>query len=376
MIERRKLVAAAKKGEAEVLVTLVHVEGSSRRKAGARLLTGGAANDAYTGTISGGDLEAEAVRTAAGMVGGGAVVQSYATLCDDAAEMPYGVGGGGTVDLLYEPAKTPEFNALMFAMRGSLFGESYTVITWLPSEGQHFARAVIAADGSLEFATPGLSPLTVGIALVKGSSRDAGAGSIHVERIDPPQRLIVFGAGDDARPLVQMAALMGWNVVVIDERPKFAQPERFPEAQRVILATCYDAAALGVVQLDAVVLMTHSYEQDREWLATILPIAPRYFSMPGAKHRSSLLVSEAAAMIDLSLEACCERIFAPVGLELSGEGPEAIALAVISEANARCTGTPSKLGRLSVTDISAQVRESVVPYFMQTQGPVSARQMN
>ncbi len=102
--------------------------------------------------------------------------------------------------------------------------------------------------------------------------------------------------------------------------------------------------------------MTHSYEQDREWLAALLPIAPRYFGVLGAKHRSSLLVSEAAAITGLPLGACCERIYAPVGLDLGGDGPEAIALAVISEAHARCMGKLGKSLRLSVEDVALQVR--------------------
>jgi xanthine/CO dehydrogenase XdhC/CoxF family maturation factor len=101
--------------------------------------------------------------------------------------------------------------------------------------------------------------------------------------------------------------------------------------------------------------MTHSYEQDRDWLAAVLPIAPIYFGILGAKHRSSLLVSEAALATGLSLAACCERIYAPVGLDLGGDGPEAIALAVISEAHARCMGRLGSSLRLSADDVSAQI---------------------
>ena len=54
---------------------------------------------------------------------------------------------------------------------------------------------------------------------------------------------------------------------------------------------------MGISADDAVVVMTHSYEQDREILAALLPVAPRYLGLLGARHRSSLLVSEAAAMI-------------------------------------------------------------------------------
>jgi xanthine dehydrogenase accessory factor len=105
---------------------------------------------------------------------------------------------------------------------------------------------------------------------------------------------------------------------------------------------------------DAIVLMTHSYKQDRDWLAAILPIAPRYLGLLGAKHRSSLLVTEVSAMSGISIAQCCERIHAPVGLDLGGDGPEAIALAVLSEAQACCMGRSGASRRLSPADIAMQ----------------------
>src|SRR5271156_2195703 len=70
----------------------------------------------YAGSISGGCLEAEVVRKAAWMVRGGAVVERYSTLFDDTAEIPFGLGCGGVVDLLLEPADTAECRALLEAM--------------------------------------------------------------------------------------------------------------------------------------------------------------------------------------------------------------------------------------------------------------------
>jgi len=359
-MERRQIVQAAQRGDAQVLVTLVHVEGSSYRQPGARLLTssasGGAYTGAYTGTISGGCLEAEVVRKAAWRVRGGPVVEHYSTLFDDTAEVPFGLGCGGAVDLLFEAAGTPEFEALMRALAASLDGEQFTVITWLPCGTLGFARAILDADNAIVFATPGLDSVEIQVALAAGSHWNESTGGWHVERLLPPQRLVVLGAGDDARPLVRMAALLGWSVLVADGRAQLARPERFPEAHRVAVAQAADTASLGISATDAVVLMTHSYEQDREWLAALLPIAPRYFGVLGAKHRSSLLVSEAAAITGLPLSACCERIYAPVGLDLGGDGPEAIALAVISEAHARCMGKLGKSLRLSVEDVALQVR--------------------
>src|SRR3984885_7689579 len=141
MRERRKIVELWQRGDAAVLVTLVRVEGSSYRRVGARVLI--AANGDSAGTISGGCLEAEVVRKAQWMSRAGAVVERYSTLFDDTAEIPYGLGCGGTVDLLVEPAGTPEFDALMKALEASLHGEIRRVVTQLPERGLPLGRVVL-----------------------------------------------------------------------------------------------------------------------------------------------------------------------------------------------------------------------------------------
>jgi xanthine dehydrogenase accessory factor len=359
MVERGQIVrlASRDKGADGVLVTLVRAEGSSYRKPGARLLV---VAGEYAGTISGGCLETEVVKKAAWAVRSGAVVQRYSTTFDDTSDIPYGLGCGGTVDLLLEPSGTPEFMALLKALEGSLCGEATVVITLLPSENGPLLRAVLSA-GEVVFRSDGLAASKIDAAL---------AGEIEnafVERLAAPQRLIVLGAGDDVRPLVRMAALLGWNVTVVDGRTQLARTERFPEVQRVLGVQAGATAEVGINADDAVVLMTHSYVQDREWLAAVLPIAPRYLGVLGARHRSSLLVSEASAMTGLSIAECCGRIFAPVGFDLGGDGPEAIALAVLAEAQACCMGKIARSRRLSSADVLMQLSRGDASRYTQAQ---------
>src|SRR5580704_13989440 len=114
MMERRRIVRLWQKGGAAVLATLVRAEGSSYRQPGARLLMG--ADGEYAGAVSGGCLEAEVLRKANWLVRHGAVVERYSTMFDDTADMPFGLGCGGVVDLLLEPAETPECRALMASL--------------------------------------------------------------------------------------------------------------------------------------------------------------------------------------------------------------------------------------------------------------------
>ena len=364
MVERRQIVSLWQQGGATVLVTLVRSEGSSYRQPGARLLIGDSGG--YAGTISGGCLETEVIRKALWNIRKGATVERYSTLFDDTAEIPFGLGCGGTVDLLMEPVDTAECQALLAAMQASLQGDRSTVVTWLPGGGKSLARVILDASGEVLFASEGLSEkrLTCASGLRAGGDYEGR----FVEELHPPQRLFVLGAGDDAKPLVSMAALLGWSVTVADGRAQLARAERFPHAEHVLSPVPF----LDIRAEDAVVLMTHSYEQDRELLTRILPQRPRYLGLLGARHRSSLLVAEAGALLGWSVAACCEQLYAPVGLDLGGDGPEAIALAVIAEAQACCMGKLGKSRRLSPEDVAVQLAKGGASRYLQAQCALGA----
>jgi xanthine dehydrogenase accessory factor len=368
MMESRQIVRLWQQAGAEVLVTLVRAEGSSYRRPGAHLLL--SSRGEHAGTISGGCLEAEILRKAKWLVREGAAVERYSTMFDDTAEVPFGLGCGGVVDLLLEPGDTLECLALMRAMERAVDGEEAIALTWLPGKGRKLMRALLSASGDVTFASEDLTASALEEATDGVNSENwvqSMAENIFVERIAIPQRLVVLGAGDDAKPLVSMGALLGWSVTVMDGREQLARSERFPEAEHVVAVSSVADEVRRIQRDDAVVLMTHSYEQDRELLATVLPLQPKYLGLLGARHRSALLVSEVAAMLGRSVAACCEHIYAPVGLDLGGDGPEAIALAVIAEVQACCMGKLGISRRLSPEDVERYVSEGAASRYLQTQ---------
>ena len=354
---------------AGAMVTLVRAEGSSYRRPGARLLAVAGASD-HVGTISGGCLEAEVVRKAAWVARDGAVVERYAMSFDDTAEIPYGLGCGGTVDLLFELLGTPECEALMQALAGSLDGVKSKVVTFLPGDGRSLRRAIFRADGELVFASAGVGgdKLACASRLVPGEVYEGR----FVEYLEAPQRLLLFGAGDDVRPVAEAAGSMGWSVWVIDSRAHLAKPERFPGAQQVLAIPPERVPELRIGEADAVVLMTHSYETDRDLLARIQPLQPCYLGLLGSRHRSSLLVSEAAASLGVAVEAVCERVFAPVGLDIGGDGPEAIALAIVAEIQSVRHGRIGSQRRLTAAEVARQVEGGGAAAYLQAKCALSA----
>ena len=344
MMETRQIVALWRRqppAARGVMVTLVHAEGSSYRRPGARLLIVESGETA--GTISGGCLEAEVLRKAFWKVRNGPVLETYSTTFDDSSEIPYGLGCGGTVELLLEPSGTPEFAALLSALEASLLGQTSDITTLLPRSSLPLQRLVQTSSGTV-FASQNLSP------------EPTSNPHAFTETLLPPQRLVVLGAGEDARPLVALAALLGWRIVVADGRANLAKPDRFPAAERVLtLPPDPSLATLAIQPEDAVILMTHSFYQDRDLLTALLPVAPRYLGLLGARHRSSLLLKESAQQAGLTVEQACDRVFAPVGLDLGGDGPQAIALAILAEIQAVCAGRRVISRRLSAADVAAQI---------------------
>jgi xanthine dehydrogenase accessory factor len=345
MRERRSIVERWEQGSAAALVTLVRVEGSSYRRPGARLLVTNDGN--AVGAISGGCLESEVARKARWAARSGAVVERFTTVFDDTAEIPYGLGCGGTLDLLIEPTDTPEAAALLKAMRESLTGLHRNVVTWLPEKGQQLRRAIYDEAGTTLFRSPGTSQ----------------QDPIFDEWLEPPQRLLLFGAGDDAQPMTKFASLLGWRAVVFDGRAQQARSERFPAAEAVIASN--KLGSFLPRREDAVVIMGHSYEQDLSWLTAVLPYQPRYLGLLGSRHRSALLVSEAAGALGWTLDQACQNLFAPVGLDLGGDGADAIALATIAEIHACCQGKLGHSRRVTPEFVLEQIELGGSSHYLQ-----------
>ncbi len=326
--EHREIVALAASSGDGVLVTLVRASGSSYRRPGARLL---ALEDGHTaGTISGGCLETDLLRRAHWRVRHGSVMQVYDTGFDDTAEVPFGLGCGGLVDLLLEPSSAGEAQAAICALADTLSGHARCVVTRMPSAGVPMRRMVLDEQNRVLFRSADLTATETDELRNAASDGAEPEQQVFVERLAPAQRLFIFGAGDDARPLTRVAAELGWTVLVADGRPQQATQARFPQANAVLVTQ----TAQAVLPTDAVVLMTHSFEQDLSLLTELLPIRPRYLGLLGARQRSALLLRDAAQKAQFPFEEALSRVHAPIGLELGGDGPESIALSIAAEVQA------------------------------------------
>jgi xanthine/CO dehydrogenase XdhC/CoxF family maturation factor len=305
---------AGRRDSAGVLATVVSVAGSSYRQAGARMLIDG--EGSWIGSVSGGCLE-EDVRLRAQRVAttGEADLASYDTTTENDLVWGVGLGCHGVVHVLLE--KLPPSPKWAAVLRENLSQRVSTelAVVWQAS-----------------------MPAPLGTRLASELSESPGMMRSFRQRIDPPPALFVFGAGNDAQPLVRLAAELGWTVVVADARPDQASHDRFPAAHQVVVAPPEEIVTHASLPAGAIaVVMTHRYAHDvpilRELFANHAQRI-RYIGLLGPKKRAERILNDLARDGVVPAPEALQRFHAPVGLDLGADTPEEVALSIIAEIRA------------------------------------------
>jgi xanthine dehydrogenase accessory factor len=168
---------------------------------------------------------------------------------------------------------------------------------------------------------------------------------LFVDVIYPPPRLMVFGAVDYAAALCRMARAAGWRPYVIDPRGRFATPERFPDAEEVVVAWPEQAFARlgGIDRATYIAVLTHDPKLDDAALEIAVRSDAPYIGAMGSRraqaNRRERLLERGLTDEDLA------RIAAPIGLDLGGLTSEETALSIMAEVVAVRNGREG--GRLS-----------------------------
>jgi xanthine/CO dehydrogenase XdhC/CoxF family maturation factor len=360
--------ALSQLGQQAVLATVVRVQGSAYRRPGARLLLSEASET--TGCVSGGCLEGDLVRRAWWLTRDGPVLRRYDTGADAETGWAFGLGCNGVVDVLLErldPRGLPQW--VTFLKEQQSTRQAAVLVTGLtpPAVGHHIcfdAQGRCVGEASLTLRRLSLEPSEAGLGVrVREALRDRrsacetvdGTG-YFVEYLEPPRPVLIFGGGLDVTPLVELCAAQGWYVTVVDPRTTSAPAGRFGRAQRVV-------SGLAWPQLDLTadtmcVVMTHHFNTDREILHRLLSSPVGYIGVLGPRARTEEMLGERAAPSEIGraerlfgpshertfdqepqrpkhmFGLADERLFAPAGLDLGGDGPHAVALSIVAEMQA------------------------------------------
>ncbi len=329
------------------LATVVHVEGSSYRRPGARMLV--TDDGKLTGAISGGCLEGDALRKARlVMMRGEAMVVTYDTSDGDDARLGIGLGCNGVISILIEPIHPEQpMHPIALLRRACLPRTRASLVCMYSLEGPAALTPgtclVATAEGTFhhpDLSAEGIDVLQQAAAEVLTSGTpvyaDFEGWTVFAACLEPVPLLVIVGAGNDVIPVTEMAALLGWQSIVVDGRPTHAQASRFPSAQQVICAK--PGRVLDVVTADAhtyFLLMTHNYRYDLEVFQLLLARQARYIGVLGPKKKLATMLLESDGWRGDDVP---ETVYGPIGLDLGAETAEEIALAIIAEIKAVSAG--------------------------------------
>ncbi len=177
---------------------------------------------------------------------------------------------------------------------------------------------------------------------IEGEQNTTSSGSwqvkIFADPVFPEKKLLVFGGGHVSVPLVEMAAVLGYRIVVVDDRPEFANRERFPQALKVLCISFQEMIQNQMLQEEidrftSVVIVTRGHGYDQECLEYVLRYEPCYIGMIGSKGKVKACFS---TLLQQGISpTVLEKVSSPVGLDLGGQTPAEIALSILAEMVAR-----------------------------------------
>src|SRR6059058_4327197 len=223
-----RLAELAREGKRAALATVVRVRGSAYRHEGAKLLVG--EDGSTTGNVSGGCLEQDVREVALQVIRSGkAELRNYCSSADEIEAWDLGVGCEGEVEVFVEPVSEPRPRERELLDRREPF--VVATIVGMRDAGCGM-RLIMTADdsaGDLESTELNGAVTTQARALLgteQSGLHEIGGRTVFFDVFLPPPQLVLFGAGEDARPLARLAADVGFRVVVVDRRPGYLTNER------------------------------------------------------------------------------------------------------------------------------------------------------
>lgn len=370
------------RGQTAALATVVKVKGSTYRRPGARMLM--TQDGCMTGSISGGCLESDVFEHAKHvMASGEPTLVKYDPEVAEEIIWALGLGCNGAVHVLIERLdkqltliaeclsnRHSGVLATLFCVEGLVQAKVGNNLMLYPDK--NITNEIVDSILTQAVIPDAQLVLQEQKSKVKTYNLPAGRAEVLIEFIKPPTPLLIFGAGQDAIPVVHFAKELGWHVTVVDHRPTYLTPEKFPYADSLIL-TSAEAAYKHILLEESTVaiVMTHNYFHDRELLKMLLPSAVRYIGVLGPKRRTAELLEDLQAEGIVYTQEQLSRLYAPVGIDMGADTPVEIALSIVAEIQAVLTKRAGGLLRDRIGPIHHPIDEPDVQAIQPSQQHIS-----
>jgi xanthine/CO dehydrogenase XdhC/CoxF family maturation factor len=342
-------------GKSVALASVVHLDGSSYRRPGARMLVSDEGE--LTGAISGGCLEGDALRKAMHAIAQKSNrLVTYDTSDEDDMSIGIQLGCAGVIQVLFESINPNQSANPIQLIRKALAIRQHAVLLTLfdlsdKKNVQPGTCLLMEADGHVSGSQPYPEIQEMLLdemrqVLHSGKSgfhqfkKDEFSITAFVEYLQPPVSLVVVGAGNDAIPMMQFADTLGWDVRVVDGRNTHARPERFTSACQVLVSKPEQVLEqLPMDERTVFVMMTHNYNYDLTMLKALLTCNTPYIGMLGPRKKLERMLDELRGGGMVITEEMIGKVYGPSGLEIGAETPEEIAMSIIAEIQGVLTGT-------------------------------------
>lgn len=314
---------AKKAGKDCVLATVVHVEGSSYRRPGARMLV--LDSGLMIGAISGGCLEGDALKKALlTFTDQQNRLVTYDTSDEEDATVGIQLGCEGIIQVLFEYINYSITDNPIELIRQAIATRHKAVVVTLydlkNKKGPQLGTSYVYSENVY-------SQLP--------EHKKEWPSDALVQHVEPAISLVIIGAGNDAIPLMQMASIIGWDVKVVDGRQTHAKQDRFINACQVLVSK--PEKVLEQVKIDhrtCFVLMTHNYQYDLQMIKALLPIDLPYIGLLGPKKKYNRIIEDLNKEGIQPSEKALSKIYGPTGLAIGAETSEEIASSIIAEIQA------------------------------------------
>ncbi|MGF7050674.1 xanthine dehydrogenase accessory factor [Paenibacillus sp. DS2015] len=298
-----------------VLATIIEVEGHAYRKEGVSMLF--IEQGHALGNISPGCLENDLqARVTSILDEGKACKVEYDMRPTDDMMWGENIGCGGRIMVLLEP----------------IMGELRTILSQMDDmfnrgESVQLERMIREQDLEVTYHLQSFTSTSPIVSTMVESMAEGGDESTHglvsvLSTYYSKPRLIILGAGDDVIPVVKLAMRIGFRVTVADWRSELCITSRFPGATLFIDFPSSLFNKLHITHADYVLLLSHQFQREREFLELLQEVPCAYVGIMGSKERTSRLMEGLSPFPTLS---------SPVGKDIGAEGPEEIAISIAAE---------------------------------------------
>ena len=334
----RELIQLIDNGQPAALATLVSTSGSSPQHTGAKVIF--LPDGRIIGTIGGGCLEMEARRVGLDCLRSKSCALFDLRLDDDFG-WDDGLICGGRVSIFINPQPERSIESYRAAITAAETRSPAALCTVVKGEPDRIGETVLlegdsaSVSGSLR--TAAASVLEVGREATV--ELDSGEG-VYIEPILPRPTLLIAGAGHVGAALGQIGSMCGFQTVIVDDRPSFANKERLPFADRVEVAEI--APFIREFPIDSetfVLIVTRGHRNDAHCLRECIHSPAKYIGMIGSK-RKIVVIYEELLREGLATEEELRRVHSPLGLSIGAKEVGEIAVSIAAELVAVRRGIP------------------------------------